>query len=135
MAAQLTATNGFADAIAVLINGAGDQFFAGASFAADQNGDRLSGDAPDLLINLLHGAAVADDGVACGLAAAHLHRLRHQAAAVDRFADEIEHLLHLERLEQIIVSAEFGRFDGGLSRAMGGHENDRQTWIERVQFS
>ena len=51
-------------AVAVLVNGAGDQFLAGAGFAANQHGDRLGGDAADFLVDGLHGAAVADDGVA-----------------------------------------------------------------------
>ena len=38
MAAQLTARNGLSAALAVMVNGAGDQFLAGAAFAGDQRG-------------------------------------------------------------------------------------------------
>ena len=71
-------------AVAVLVDGARDQFLAGAGFAADEHGDRLGGDAANLLVDRLHGAAVADDSVARRRGAAHFHRLGHQPAAGER---------------------------------------------------
>src|SRR5205807_7466940 len=50
-------------AIAVLIDRTGDQFLAGARLAADENVNRLGGDAANLLVDCLHGAAVADERV------------------------------------------------------------------------
>ena len=47
---------------AVLVDGAGDQFLAGAAFAGNQHGDALAGDAADRLVDLAHGGAGADDG-------------------------------------------------------------------------
>ena len=56
-------------AVAVLVDGAGDEFLAGAGLAADEHVDGLGGDAANFLVDGLHGAAVADEGVARGPAA------------------------------------------------------------------
>ena len=54
MAAQLRARNGCLGPGAVLVDGAGDQFLAGAALAGDQHGDVLGGDAADGLVHLAH---------------------------------------------------------------------------------
>ena len=102
--------------IAVLVKGAGDQLLAGAGLAADEHVDRLGGDAANLLVDGLHGGAAADQGVARGAGFAQEDRFGHEAVAVGRFADQIQQLRHIERLEHVIVSAEFRRLDGGLGR-------------------
>ena len=67
-------------AIAVLIDRPGDQFFPGAGLPADEHGHGRGGDAADLLVNFLHRAAIADDGVAAGDDVANLDRLEHEPA-------------------------------------------------------
>ena len=64
MAAQLIARNGRSARLRVLVDGAGDQFLAGAALAEDQHVHVLRGDAADRLAHLLHGRAAADDPVA-----------------------------------------------------------------------
>ena len=49
---------------AQVVNGAGDEFLAGAAFAGDQHRGVEVGDAADQLINALHLRAGADDAVA-----------------------------------------------------------------------
>ena len=44
-------------------------------------------------------------------------------------------LLHLERFLQIIVSAEFGGLDGGLDRAVRGHQHDGQARLSVVKLA
>ena len=50
-------------AVAVLVNGAGDQFLAGAGFAADEHVHRFGGDPANLLVNFLHRGALADERI------------------------------------------------------------------------
>ena len=70
-----------------------------------------------------------------GAGFAERHRLGHEAVAVHRAADQFEQLRHFKRLEQIIVSAEFGRLDGGLRGAEGRDENDGQARLGGVQLA
>ena len=55
--------------------------------------------------------------------------LLHVARGFERVADNFLELRHVERLEQIIVGAELHRLDGGLRRAVGGHQDDEQLGI------
>jgi hypothetical protein len=55
--------------------------------------------------------------------------LFHVARGLERVADNFLDLGRVERLEQIIVRAEFHRLDGGLRRAVGGHQNDEQLGV------
>ena len=57
------ARNGFLARVAVVIDGPGDEFLAGAAFAQDQHGYILRGDPADRLIDRLHRRAAADQGV------------------------------------------------------------------------
>ena len=66
---------------------------------------------------------------------AQADRLGHQAVAVGRLAHQFDQLRHVKRLEQIIVSAEFGRLDGGFGGAKGGDQNDGQARLGGVQLA
>src|SRR5690348_3972890 len=66
---------------AVLVDGARDQLFARAGLASNKDGDGFIGDAADLLVDGLHRAAVAHQGVVAWISRAALNRLRHEAAA------------------------------------------------------
>ena len=122
-------------AVAVLVNGAGDEFLAGAGLAADQDVDGLGGDAANLLVDRLHGAAVADQGGAGGPGRAQFDLLGHHAPAGNAFGDERKQLGHLEGLEQVIVGAGFGGLDGALGGAVGGHHDDGQARLGDVQVA
>ncbi len=132
MAAQLTARNGLGLACAVVIDGPGHQFFAGAAFAANQHGDVLRGDPADGFVNFLHRRAASDQdvvrGVGRGLGNAHGHV--HDAADFTRPAHDLADLGDVQRLDQIIVGAQLHGFDGGVAGAAGGDENHRQLGID-----
>src|SRR5688572_8505449 len=68
-------------ATAVLVDGAGTQFLAGACFAANEHGDRGGSDSPDFLIDRLHSSAVANDRRLIRPSFAHFHRLGHEPIA------------------------------------------------------
>ncbi len=55
--------------------------------------------------------------------------LFHVARGLERVADEFLDLHRVERLEQIIIRAELHRLDGGLRRAVGGHQDDEQLGV------
>lgn len=65
MAAQLTQMSGGVGALALLVNGAGDQFLAGARLALDQHGDVGRSGLADAGVDRLHGGALADHRLAC----------------------------------------------------------------------
>src|SRR5690606_16436500 len=80
---------GCGGAVTVLVDGACDEFLACAGVTADEDGHRGGGDPADLLVDVLHDATASDDGRARGAGFAHVHRLGHQAAALDRLGGEI----------------------------------------------
>ena len=121
-------------AVAVLVNGAGDEFLARAGFAANEHGDRFGGHPADFLVDVLHGLAPANERVATPAGFAQADRFGHPAVAVGRFADQFDQLRNVERLEQIIIGANFHRFDGGFGGAKRGDQNDGQTGLGRVQL-
>jgi hypothetical protein len=55
--------------------------------------------------------------------------LLHVARGLERVGDDFLELQRVERLEQIIVSAELHRFNGRLRRTVGGHQNDEELGI------
>ena len=113
-------------ATAVLIDGAGDEFLAGAGLAENKDGDGGVGDATDAFVNFLHRFAIADEGV--GLAAGRCFTeadfLEHQFGMAEGFGDEIEEFIGFEGFGEIFVSAEPGGFDGGFGAAVRGHHDD-----------
>ena len=61
MAAQLTATNGLVARAEIVMDRPGDEFFAGAGFAEEQDGGRSGGDFLDLLADFADGGVFAED--------------------------------------------------------------------------
>ena len=121
-------------AVAVLVEGAGDEFLAGAGLAADQHRDRGGGHPADFLVDVLHGAAAADEGETGGAGFAQLHRLGHALGVRHGGGDQVQQFLGLERLEQILEGAELGGLDGGFGGAVGGHHDDGQLGLGRVEL-
>ncbi|MCG3148042.1 MAG: hypothetical protein PCFJNLEI_01484 [Verrucomicrobiae bacterium] len=126
---------GLVGPVAVLVDGAGNEFLAGAGFAADEDGDRLVGDAADFFVDALHGPAVADDGLAGRGGGAKFDGGGHAALAVNGFDNEGDEVGCGERFEDVFVGAEFGGFDGGLGRVMRGHEDDREARLGDMKFA
>ena len=121
-------------AVAVLEDGASDEFFAGAGFAADQDVEWFGGDAADVFVDVLHGRTLADEGIASGSRFAEGDRFGHEAIAVGGFGDEGEHFRDVEGLEDVIIGAEFGRFDCSFGRTVGSDENDGQARAGSVKL-
>src|SRR6266850_3074060 len=69
-------------AIAVLIDGSGNQLLTSAGFAANENIDRLGSDPSDFFVNRLHAAAIADQGVTGISFAADFDGLGHEPSTV-----------------------------------------------------
>ena len=92
--------------MAVLVEGPGDQFLPRPGLAADQYGHGRGGKTTEGLVDIEHGPAVPDEGVAflgefiarvdrdgLGALARTLDRLAHDAAdftRIERFGEEIE---------------------------------------------
>ena len=141
VAEQLTLQQGFgnggaidgderrAGAITVLVDGSGDELLARARLAPDEDVDGLGGHSANFLVDGLHGGALAYQGVASALLASQDDRLGHQPVAVGRLFHQGQQIRHVERLEQIVVSAEFGRLDGGFRGAKGGDQDDGEAGV------
>ena len=121
----------------MLVNGARDQFLARAGFAADENVHWFGGDAPDFLVDGLHGLAMPHQRVArrALLPFPQRHRLAHEAIAPGRLLNQLQQLRHVERLEQILERPQFGGFNGGVGRPKSGGENNRQARLGGVQLA
>ena len=122
---------------AVLVDGAGDQFLAGAALAGDQHGHVLGGDAADGLVHLAHGRAGADDGpvhvgVRGGLG--DHGRLAHPPGHLQRLADHPPQLVRVERLEQVVVGALLHRLDGRVRGLGHGDEDDRDARVDAADL-
>ena len=120
-------------AVAVMINRARHQFLARAAFAGDERGGVRDGELADQLEHLLHRLAATDDAnfIILGFEQRLIRNdLSHVARGLQGVADDFLELRHFERLEQIIVSAQLHRFDGGLGRAVRRHENDQLLGIQ-----
>ena len=127
MAAQLTGTNGPLGALAVGVDGLGDELLAGAALARDEHdgvGRRDAHDAPE---HLAHGPRSADDVlelVAILELAREERHLAGEAPVVERLGDLDEELLLGERLLDVVEGAEAHRLDGALDRAVRRHHDD-----------
>jgi len=126
MAAQLRAMNGRIGTGTVLVDGAGDQFLAGAGLTGDQHGDVLAGDAADRLVNLPHRRAPAED---CAL---HIRvrrsfgddgRRAHPPADLEGVSHHSPHLREIEGLKEVIEGALFHGLDGGIG-GLGERDED-----------
>ena len=87
----------------------------------------------DELEYLLHGLAPPDDAllVVFRLEQGFVgHHLFHVLRGFQRVGDQFLELRDVERLEQVVVGAQFHRLDGGLGGAVGGHEDDQQLGVD-----
>ncbi len=120
---------------AVLVDGTGDQFLAGAALAGNQHGDVLGGDAADGLVHVAHGWAASDDsalnvGVREGLR--HYDRRAASPGHVQCLADHAPQLVQVKRLEEVVVGALPHRFDGLARRLGSGDEDDRDARVDQA---
>ena len=120
-------------AIRVVINGAGDKFFAGAAFAGDESGGIGGGQLTDNFEHLLHALATANDAlfVVFGFEKRLIRDdLLHVTRGLEGVGDNFFEFWDVERLKEIIVGAKLHGLDGGLRGAVGGHEDDQQLGVD-----
>ena len=67
-------------------------------------------------------------------ACAHFQRFGHEPAAGHGLGHEIEQFAHVKRLEEVVVGAELGGFDGGFGRAESGHHDDGQLRLGGMEL-
>ena len=111
---------------AVMVNRARDQLLAGAAFAGDEGGGVGGRELADELEYILHRLAAANDAQIVILRFQQRligNDLFHVTRGFEPGGNKLFQFRHIKRLEQIIVSAQFHRFDGRLCRAVSGHHD------------
>src|SRR5262249_36209003 len=111
----------------------GDEFFAGAALAGDQDDDVLGSDAADGLVNLPHGWAAADDGVAAVLVGGCFRDhgwLAHHPPELQGLANDVAQASKVKRFEEVVVSALFHRLDSRVGGRGPGNEDNRNAAVD-----
>ena len=137
MAPQLTATKASVGAPRQLVQGARGQLLAGARLADQQHAGAGRGDLADHLEHPLHGRRLADQPVQLVAAldlVAQDDVLALQHPPLERALDHQPHLVHLERLGQVVVGAGLHGGDGGLGGGEGGHHDDLGVGVQLLGF-
>ncbi len=117
---------------AVVVDGAGDQFLAGAALAEDEDVDVLGGDAADGLAHLLHDEAAADDAVA-GLLGRQHRRHVHEPRRLEGPLQHVREPFQVERLGQVVEGALLHGLDGRFRGAVGRDEQHRPFRVDLAQ--
>ena len=115
------------------VDGAGDEFLAGAGFAEDADAGFAGGDAIDLREEFRHGGAGADEFVLAE-AVAEFAVFVLEAGEFESIFDGEEKLIGGERLFEEIESAEAGGFDGHFDVGLAGDQNDGSLQAGFFQF-
>jgi hypothetical protein len=110
----------FAPAMAVLMNGAGDELLPRAGLARDQHGRVAVGEHADRLLHGAHGLARPDQPVLVRLGA----RLARLAPDRKHSSEGARHILAADRFRQMIEGAEPHRLDRVRRGRMGGQYRD-----------
>ncbi len=112
---------------AAVVNRAGDELFAGAGLAGDEDGALGVGHELGAADDFFHRAAAPDDPVVTELLVALVDEvpvLRAEPLMIERAADDDQQLVDLERLLQIIERAELHRLDRAFDGRVGGHHQN-----------
>ncbi len=123
---------------AVLVESARDQLLARAGGAGEKHGHVLVGHAANGLDHVLHGRAAGDDDVGAlvhGFIDGDNGGDVHEPADGQRRFDDATHLTQLQRLEQIVVGAEFHGFDGVVGVAAAADEDDGTAGVDGPQLA
>ena len=86
----------------------------------------------DHLEHLLHRLAAADNAQVIILRLEQRltrYNLFHVASRLECVGDDLLDLVHVKRLQQIVICTEFHRLDRGLRRAKCGHHDHRQLSV------
>ena len=115
----------------VVVDGVGDQFFASAGFADDQNVRVRLRDGFDRLIDRLHLFRSTDDVEILrtrGQLASHTHCFSQQLAPLQRLLDQRLQFLEVERLLHKIEGAGLRRFNRSRYRTVTGNNDHFGSW-------
>ena len=118
----------------VLVQRAGHQLLSRSGLSADQHGG-VGGRYPaDGLVHLLHGGALADDGLPAGFSGMYVDfdRISHETAGLQGLLDHIQHVGDLERLQHIVERPLANGFDSRIGGAVCGHDDHRQLGVDLV---
>ena len=119
----------------MFVNGARDQIFSDAAFAAEQHRRVRRRDALDHREHGLHLVALRDD-VGVGVAASERFAQRAvflaQAVRIEFLADHQHELVERKRLRHVIARADFHRFDGRFDRAVRRHHHDGKRGVRAL---
>lgn len=117
--------HGHALARTPLVDGAREEFLAGAAFPEEENAGVRVGGATRGFDDGLDLRAVADDG---GIPVLHVRlkggHLPLQGVPLQRFLNHDQEMVFFERLRQEVVGPVAHGFHGVRDRAGGGHDND-----------
>ena len=117
------------------MDGARDQFLAGAGLAADEDGGVALGHLADHAEHLFERAARADEAIEIidvALRVAEVVDLVLHAAHLERLVDLDLHLLDFERLLHVIERAGPHGFDSRGDRSERGHQDDGGRRVQRL---
>ena len=110
----------------MLVQRARDEFLARAALACDQHSDHALAQAADGAEHVLHRRRLAE----------HLRHLRLAVvtnllaqALVDRAADQLHRLGHVEGLGQVLEGAALEGAHRAVQVGVGGHDDDRQAGV------
>jgi hypothetical protein len=116
--------------LAEAVERAGGEFLSGAGFAGDEDGAAGGADFSEEVSDILHGAAVADEGVEIDAFGAELAAERgvfaSEAADFERAGDLGEEFIEDDGFHQIIMCAESEGGDGVFDRGVGGDDEDAE---------
>ncbi len=118
--------------LAALVDGARNDFFAGAALAGDEHARATTGHAPHEVHHGLHLLALADEAAhaeAAGDLGSELAVLVNDGALLEGLFDLRQKLAVLERLLDVVVGAETHGFDGLLRGREGRNHDDLQRVI------
>ena len=111
------------------VDGAGDEFLAGARFAVDEHAAVGGRHEPDLLAQRFDRHAVAGEDRADAELALEFEILVAQAARFDGVLEDDEGAVERERLFEKVVCAELGGFDRGFDGAVAADDDDFRTLL------
>jgi hypothetical protein len=112
----------------------GDQLLAGARLPAHEHRDVLGTHARNRLQELLHGGRLGDDGAAHRLLRRQPSVLHAQRARLEGAVDDQAHLIDVERLGDVLVSAGLHRPHRHALGAVRGEQHHRQGGVALVQL-
>ena len=122
---------------ALVVNGARDQFFARAGFAANQHRNFCRRDFGNQVIDLLHAVTGAEQIARAFEGGEFFFQPRifcAQTACFQRVFDDKAQFIQFIRLGEIIVRACFDGFDGGAFGAVRGNHDDLRCVVLLRKF-